>query len=357
MSAIFSLAQLSASDYQFARNADQNLIYEATQMYITRKLADVAASANVFVSGRTETAKERYQLPGTGLMSPRADGVRGAAVRATGSWDVAYTLEDYSEQIAATDVEYAYMTPAEYQRNVDTILVRYANRYRREMLYHLFNNASKSFTDPRLGSLSVVPLANGDSVVYPPVLGTTTEATDDHYLESNYAATAISDTNNPFETVRDELEEHFGAMTGGENIVAFINNDERSVVEALTDFVPVPDQYIRVGDNVDVPQALPSVPGRILGRCSGVWVVEWRWVPDNYLLAVHLEAEPPIKERVDPAETGLPRGLSMMPVDERYPIESAEWRARFGMGVANRLNGVVMEFGTGGTYSIPSDYS
>jgi hypothetical protein len=72
---------------------------------------------------------------------------------------------------------------------------------------------------------------------------------------------------------------------------------------------------------------------------------------------VHLEAEPPLKERVDPTETGLPRGLTPVVIDPAYPIQSLEMRARYGMGVANRLNGVVLELGTGGTYSIPSAFA
>jgi len=348
---------MTASDYQFVRNADQRAIYDATVEYTRLRMQDMIASARVFVSGQTEAAKERYFLPGTGFMARRGDGLRGPAVRPTGSWDAAYTLEDFAERIAGTDVDMAYMRPEEYQRHVDTILNRHAARYRQLMLYYLLNNNAKSFVDARLGTLNVVPLANGDSVLYPPVLGSETAATDNHYLESGYAASAISDTNNPLPVVRDELEEHFGAPTGGSNIAAFINNAQRAVFEALTSFEAVEDSFIRSGDNVNVPVNLPTVPGRILGRADGVWVVEWRYVPANYMIAVHLEAEAPLKERVDPAETGLPRGLQPVANDPAYPIQTLEFRARYGMGVANRLNGVVMEFGTGGSYTIPAGYT
>lgn len=357
MSAIFGLAQLNPSDYQFALRADQQILYTATVEYINRRLADFNASRPIFVSGLTENTSERYQLPGTGLMSRRADGVRGAAVRRVGSWDVSFPLEDFAEQIAATDVDWAYLTPAEYQAHIDGMIIRYINRYRFEMLRRLFNNTASTFVDPRVGSLTVQALANGDSVLYPPVIGSDTEATDNHYLESGYAAAAIDDANNPFPTIVDELEEHFGAVTGGSNIVVFVNNQQRAVIEALTSFVEVPDNFIRTGDNVDIPVNLPMVPGRILGRVNGAWAVEWREIPANYMLGIHLEMEAPLKERVDPAATGLPRGLALMPTDDRYPIVSAEWRARFGLGVANRLNGVAMELGTGGTYTVPSAFA
>jgi len=207
------------------------------------------------------------------------------------------------------------------------------------------------------GSLSVEPLANGDSGTYPPILGSEADATEDHYLESNYAATAISDSNDPYITLIDELEEHFGSNTGGGNTVVFINQAERPETEDLTSFVEVPDQYIRTGDDADIPQGLPAVPGRILGRHNhGCWVVEWRWMPASYMIALNMDAPKPLMKRVDPSDTGLARDLHIAAQDMQYPFESSQWRHRFGFGVGNRLNGVVMELGTGGTYTIPSAY-
>ena len=75
------------------------------------------------------------------------------------------------------------------------------------------------------------------------------------------------------------------------------------------------------------------------------------------MLAFHLEEEPPLMRRVDPADTGLPRGLNLVATDEVFPFQGSFWRNRFGLGAANRLNGVVMELANGGTYSIPTGYS
>lgn len=357
MTTIYAAARMLATDYVFGRNVDQRLIYDLTNQYLQARLVDVAASERIFVSESTSAVQERYQLPGTGMMTKRADGVRGIAVRPYGSFTVAYPLEDFSEQVVGTDVERAYMTAQEFQRHVDGVIARYITRRRFDILRRLFKSTTDTFIDPRHGSLTVQPLANGDTVTYPPVLGSDTAATENHYIETGYAAADISDSNNPCITVRDELEEHFGAMTGGSNIAMFVNNAQRAVLENLTDFTPVPDNYVRVGDNVDVPTTLPTAPGRILGRAHGVWVIEWRYIPANYALGVHLDAEAPLKERVDPAETGLPQGLTLMPTNDQYPFESAEWRTRYGVGTANRLNGVALEFGTGGTYTIPTAFA
>jgi hypothetical protein len=219
----------------------------------------------------------------------------------------------------------------------------------------LFNNVATTFTDERNGSLTIQPLANNDSVVYPPVLGSVSDATENHYLESNYASASISDTNDPVVTIVNDIEEHFGTQTGNGNIVVFINNAETAKITALTAFVDTPDRFVREGVQTAVPGAIPNIPGKILGRHrNGAWISEWRHIPANYLLGIHLEAPPPLKMRVDPAETGLPRGLALVSRDQMYPLEASEWRARFGFGVANRLNGVVVELGTGGSYSVPT---
>src|SRR3990167_1625380 len=289
MSAIFGLANLAAADYQYVNTAGEDVIYEATIEYTRIFTEQITRIEGVFIGGMTENHQERFKLPGTGRMSRRVAGVRGPAVRAYGGWDVAFPLYDFEEAVVADDVDFAYMTPGEYQNAVDTIHNRYTEERRWQLFHALFDDqggSSETYADRQWGNLTVVPLANGDTVEYPPVTGAVAQATDDHYLESGYAASAISDTNNPLTTMRNELEEHFGRTTGGDDIVVLGHNTDTHFLEDLTDFDPVVDSNIRAGDNRDVQVNLPNVPGTILGRSNGVWVVEWRYMPDNYLLAV-----------------------------------------------------------------------
>lgn len=358
MSGIFGHLNLSDTDRVFAATEGQRVIYEAAQAYLDRVNAEIQQALSAFVERTTSDYKLRYKLPGGGYLQRRGSDGRYGATKAYGQWDVAFPLEDFGAQIASNDVDRAYMTVGELDRHINTVVIQNVNTVRFEMLKAILNNTQGTFVDPLWGSLSIEPLANGDTVTYPPVLGSDTESTDDHYLESGYAAASISDTNDPYVTIVDELEEHFGASQGGSNIVTFINNAQRAVTEALTDFYEVPDQYVRVGTNTDVPQGLPSVPGRIIGRHGhGTWISEWRHMPANYMLALHLGIEPPLVRRIDPADTGLGDGLQLVATDEEFPFEASFWRHRFGLGGGNRLNGVVMELGTGGSYSIPSGYS
>jgi hypothetical protein len=359
MSGIFGILNLNTTDNQrtFVNTVGQRIVYDAINELLTRYNAGLRAAMAVFVETETTQFKERYMLPGGGRLQRRGGQAQSGAVKAAGYWDVAYPLEDFGAQLASSDVAMAYMTMADLDRHLKTIFIQNTNTVRYEILKALVNNTQRTFTDPLHGALAVESLANGDSVTYPPVLGSEDEATDDHYLESGYVAADISDTNNPFVTIRDELEEHFGAATGGENIVVFINSAQTAKVEALADFDEVPDRFIRVGDDTDVPEGLPNVPGRILGRVSGCWAVEWRWVPASYLMGIFMDAPRPLKVRRDPADTGLPSGLTLVATDETYPLLSSHYRHRFGIGVGNRLNGVVMELGNGGTYTIPTGYS
>lgn len=358
MTGIFGILGLGDTDDSFVSTIGQSAIFEASNMYLAQVSAEIEAAFRVFVEGTTTDFKERYYLPGGGRLQRRSGQVPSGAVKASASWDVSFPLEDFGAQVTGDDVTLAYMTLQQLQRHFDTVQVQDTNTVRYEMLKALFNNTARTFVDERKGSLTIQPLAlASDGVLYPPVLGSETEATDTHHIESGYAASAISDTNNPLATIRDELEEHFGAGTGGEDIVVFINNAQTAKIKALTDFDEVVDKFIRAGDSVSVPQNLPNVPGRIIGRGSGVWVVEWRWVPANYMLALHLEAPAPLKMRVDLPETGLGRGLQLVATQRDYPLIAAHYRHRFGVGVGNRLNGVMMELGTGGTYDIPSGYT
>lgn len=361
MSVIFGLARLTASDYQFARNADQTLVYQAVQQYIAMVNDTTQNALAAFVEPvMTEKAKERYQLGMNGRMQKTGENGTGSPVARSGKWDVAYPLENFHEAIAVGDVDMAYMTPAEFQTHIDGVLTRAKNAKRHEILKRLFTNTAGSFVDERLGTLTIEGLANGDSVVYPPVEGSDTEATDDHYLESGYAASAISDTNNPYATLTTELVEHGTNTTEDIPLVFLINSSEQTKTEALTNFVPYIPPQIAAGQDTDqVLRPGRPVPGKIIGYIRGMgWVSVWNWIPANYIVAVNLAAPQPLKMRKDITGTNLGDGNLQLLADERTGVVTYKsWRLRFGVGGANRLSAAVMELGTGGTYSIPSAYT
>lgn len=361
MATIYGALGIEDTDRVFNATAGQRAIYDLSARYVAQYRANQLAAQAVFVEQVTADHKLRYKLPGTGYMQRRGTGSQPGAVKSYGQWDVAFPLEDFADAIAADDVTMAYMTAAELQKHIDTILSRDANTRRREILLRLFTSTDTTFIDPLWGSLTIKGLANGTSgELYPPVLGSMSDATENHYLESGYAATAISDTNNPYVTMANELEEHFGTPTGGSNIAVFINNAETAETTALTNFIPITALGITPGAQTatvnSIPAELMAGSWRVLGReeGAGAWVCEWRWIPSGWAVGVHLDAPRPLMERNDPADTGLGSGLQLVAKDMEFPWETSFWRDRFGYGTGNRLNGVVMEFGTGGTYTAPT---
>lgn len=355
MATIFS-ALVDDNSYVLNSDPNQGVFYDLAMQYVNRMNEELASQLEVFVSGATEKYSETYKLPAGGYMQRRDAQGRVGSVKASGSWSTAYPLYDFGDAIFGNDVDLAYMTAMDFQNHIDGVLARNANTTRYEILSALSNNSNVTVVDKLHGTLAIKPLANGDSDLYPPVLGATSEATDNHYLASGYASAAISNANNPFKPIVNEIEEHFGETVGGSNIAVFISEDETEVVEGLADFREIPDNFIISGVDQDIPTRLPKVPGRIIGRMVGAsacWVVQWRNMPSGYMFGIHLEEEAPLKMRVDPTQVGLGIGLQLVAVNEEYPFLGSYWRNRFGLGVANRLNGVWMQL-IDGSYSAPT---
>ena len=359
MSGIFGILGVNDTDYVYLNSLGQAVVYDAANQALADHRADLAAQMAVFVEEETENFKERYKLPGGGKLQRMSGQSQAGTVKAYGSWDVAYPLEDFGAQVASDRIDFAYASVQDLNRHLDTVMLQDINTIRFEILKALFNNAADTFTDARHGSLTIQPLANGDTVVYSPVMGSETEATEDHYLQSGYTAANISDTNDPYVTIAADLEHHFGMPSGGAPIITFINGAQRAKTEDLTSFTASGDRYVTPGTQT-AEVILPdlSVPGRTIERhSSGTWVQEWSWIPENYLLAIWLGAPKPLKRRVHPLSTGLPRGLTLVSESSIYPFTQAHYEDHFGFGVGNRLNGVVMELGTDGSYGVPAAYA
>ncbi len=349
----------AAAERTYIRTLGQQLVYDAVQAELERHNAELQSAMGLFVEQVTTDIKRRYELPGGGFLEPMStQGGAPGAMKAYGKWDVAFPLQDFGASLNTNRVARAYMTVAQLNKHLDTIMIADVNTVRREIMKALLYSSQWTFKDEIYGDLAVEPLANGDSVLYPAVLGATAEATENHYIETNYAAASISDANDPTKTVRDELEEHFGTPTGGSNIVLLTTPTICDYIEGIADFDPVNERFVLPGANTDQVTGLPAgMPGRIRGVANSVFVVEWRSMPANYAIAIHADAPKPLFMREDPADTGLAGGLQLIAEDEKVPFNASYYSHRFGFGAANRLNGVVLEFGTGGSYTVPSGYS
>lgn len=357
MSWLYGALGMSEEDNQrlFVATAGQELVFLAAQTYLAQWSAGLNAAESVFVETETRIFKERYLLPGFGYMPELGTAGPSPAVKARGRYDVAYPITMFGDSLGYNRVSFAHLTLEMFQNDIDTITNRAVQTRRFNLLYALFNNTQRTFTDFVHGSLSIEPGANGDAVLYPPVAGAVAEATEDHYLESGYAAANITDTNNPYVTIANDISHHWGEV-GEQDILVWINEAQKGVTEDLTDFDSVGNPDVKPGTQTAIARPIDAGPGIPLGKTNNCNVKIWSFVPENYMLALALTQRGPLKRRVWPSDVNLPTGLTLVQTDQQYPITTSSYEMAHGFGAGNRLNLMVMELGTGGTYTIPSIY-
>lgn len=363
MTDLYGALGIDPTDSAYIGDFGSRVIYDAIDDNFQLHADIINQASQCFIEEDTEQFKEKYTSESGGYMQRKSDRGRSGAVKPTGGWEVAYPLESFGDEMAIPKKKQAYMSIKELNKFVNTIIRREYNTRRLEMMRALFRNTTRSYEDEFLkaGALTVQPLANNDSVVYPPKVTASAGATDNHYLVTGYAASAISDTNNPLKTARLKLEGHYGQVSGFGNCVTFINSAQSAKIEALASFTPLVDSKINPGDDTDIlvwDDELPMPPGRLIGRASGVFVFEWDLgIPENYALTLDLDAARPLKRRVHPERVGWPVGLNLSTMTESDPLAGAAYESDYGFGVGDRRAAVVTFFDAGSSYTIPAIYN
>jgi len=362
MSGIFGALNVSNTERAFVKQIGQELVFEKVNELLAQYNAEVAVQMGCFIDRTVEEYRMRYLLAGGGRLQQMGRMGPAAAVKRSGYYDVAFPLRGWGAQLAGNRVDLAYLTLQELDAHLDTIMLQDLNTLRHRILVALFEDTNLSYTDEIHGSLTIRRLANDDDTIYPPVAGSEDETEDhSHYAETatSYTISDIDADHNPAVDLRDEIVEHFGGRGSNErNLVVFHNEDATPYLAAISGYVPVPDRFVRVGADTNVPEGWPVVPGRIHGRLNGVWLSEWAWIPATYAMGLLLEVPPPLIMRVDPADTGLTPGLQIVATNAQYPMTGIHYEHRFGLGVANRLCAAVLEISGGnGSYTPPTAYA
>jgi hypothetical protein len=329
---------------------------------IAASLAEYNRVANAIVgvwSQPTTVAMEQVELPGSGTLQPLDEWGNPLPVQPSGYYQVAYPIQGGGTAFGDNRVTRAIMTVEEVARLTMDAMQRDKDWLIRHALAALFTNTTWTYTDKvgpngskGLGSITIQPLANSDSVTYARK-GALSASTDTHYLAQ---ASAVADATNPFPTIKAELDEH---PSNSGPVVAYIPSDMVSSVAALTEFVEVTDPDIRYGANSDVLAANGEAmvgPGKeVIGKTkSGVWVVDTPIMPSTYILAISTGGGAPLRMREYPAPEL--QGFFL----EQHSPDGNRQESRFiryaGFGVRNRVSALVMRTGNG-SYAIPSGYT
>lgn len=360
MSGLAGILNISDTERAFVNTVGQQVVFDAVNQLLADYNEELALTTSVFIDRETEKFKMRYLLPGGGKLQRMGRQAPAGAWKRYGYYDVAFPLRQWGAQLAGDRVDMAYMTIAELDAHLDSIMIADLNTMRWRILTSIFEDTNLTFTDPIHGNITVTRLANTDGTLYPPVLGSETEADDDHYAETAYNVAAIAAANNPVVTIRDEIAEHFGGIgSAGREFVFFHANDMLTKLTAIAGYTAISDQYIQIASTTADVRAWPQVPGRVHGRGWGAWLVEWDgWIPDTYCMGILMGVPPPLMKRVDPADTGLGRGLQLVAVDREHPMVGSHFEHRYGLACGNRLSAAVLEVSGGGaTYTPPTAYT
>lgn len=309
----------------------------------------IATTLGIFAMPTT-LEQARFQSVTARRLQPLDENGRARPTKPAGYYSTAFPIQMAGDAWGANWVTRAKMTVEEAARITSGLFIADTIWLRDHIFAALFASATWTFADPFRGDLTVQPLANGDTVTYQLMTGASVAATDTHQLAQ---AAAIADATNPYPTIYTELSEH---PENSGQVVAFIPTNQKATTEALATFHPLRDANIQPGSGSDVLVGTldVAVPGTLIGyEDSGVFIVEWPSLPDNYIVATTTGGDKALAMREDP-EPEL-RGFRQVGTRDDHPYWESQWARRAGFGTWNRVGALVYRIGNA-SYAVPTGY-
>lgn len=294
----------------------------------------------------------RYRLPGATELQPLDEWGNPLPVRPAGHYDVAFPLFRGGYAWGTNRESRALMTLEEVNQFTSDAISADVRWLRRHMLAALLDNVAWDFIDDQYGTLTIQPLANGDSVTYVRRGGALD--TDNHYLAQ---AAAIDATHDPFPTIYDELNEH---PSNGGPFVVYISTSLKASVEALAAFEKISDPELTRGTandylalDTEFNDQIRGFGDYILGRYERMWIVEMTAMPSGYMLAVAQGGDTVLRMRQQPAPE-LQGFFAEFDVQDGNRHLNKLLRIA-GFGVQNRVGALAYYVG-GANYTVPAGY-
>ena len=298
---------------------------------------------------KTTDYKLKYYQPGSIEMQPVDEFGTPLPTRSTGYYDVAFPLREFAASFGGSRTAWPQMTVAQVNRELLSVFDADAKWLRRHFLASVFDNTTWTFADAKHGNLTIQPLANGDTVQY--LRNTGTVSTDDHYLAQ---ANAISDTDNPFDDIYDELVEHPG---NDGDVVVYVPTNLKSSIEGLTDFHAAPLTNVDYGNDTTLAgNAGDDIIGfgdRYLGVANGCYIVEWKSLPDSYMVARVTGTNDVVAMRE--SEVATLQGLRPVQRTLDNGAVKFDFYRYAGLAVRNRVGALVYRIGNA-SYAVPTGY-
>lgn len=357
---IYGLIGLTETEYKNVRDFDKNVTWEAIANYrdLVNSIAGTTTSLLVQATP-TIIPTDIHELHGDGEMDIVEDGAEYPPIDITGRYQTQYPVYQFGQRLNITRTKLANMPVQKLDALIRTVGGRYANARTNTALRALFNNAAVTVDDDIHGELTISPLANNDGTVYPagildPSAGV--RSTLQAYNVSGNAAVVVADFTNAY----NYMSATYGDMNGGIGVTTYVNPLMESAIRSLSGFIPVTISDVTQDVTKDVVAQFPELvgmQGKFIGRLENCNIFTWSKIPNNYILSLNPNAPKPVKMRVDEAAI-LGRGqlqiLADMGTSEDLTMRISQWTARFGYGVANRLNGYITQVKASGSYDVPT---
>jgi len=327
------------------------VVDEAIRASVVEHNRQVTAALAELVETTTAPSR-RYKIGGGGSLQPLDEYGNPKVVRDKGQYDVAFPIQGGGTAWGDNRVSRAMMTVQEADRYTLNALRRDANWMKRHVLAALLDNTSYTFLDPDddVGTLTIQPLANGDSVEYLKKDGNS--AADTHYYAQ---AAAIADANNPFPALHTELAEH---MENEGPYVVYVSTSLKASIMGLTTFHDVEDQNLERGSGQTrlVGRIERGFGDEVLGYVEpGVWIVEWSVMPAGYGIMVARGATTPALGMREYEAAGL-QGLFTENHSPDGNLNEYRFIRYAGFGALNRTAALAFQIGNA-AYQIPTGYS
>ncbi len=303
---------------------------------------------------RTQAFKTRFQSVTNARLQPLDDDGKARPIKTSGWYEIALPMQAGGVALGSNRVTREKITVGEMERQVQNLLMADVRWTRDHILAALYNAAPWSYDDPFHGLLTVQPLANGDAIAYNTLTGADAPATDNHLLAQ---AAAIADASNPFPLIWSKLFEH---PENEGDIVVLVPSNLMPSIQGLSLYREFPDVNIQYASTERVLTSNGpgiDVPGITRGYVSRCWIVEWRAMPNDYMIGFTAQGDAPLAMREEPEATlsGGFKPVNEWNMNDHYPFWERQYERRCGFGAWNRIGAVVMRIGNA-AYATPAGY-
>ena len=323
-------------------------VTEAVEMAMAEYNRQMDSMLGLFVN-RTTQYKLKYKAPASSRSQPLDQNGRARPIKSGITYDTAFPIQGSGAAWGTNFVTKTMMTVEEANNATKTLQDGDTRWMSDHIMAALFAGSTWTYNDEEFGSLTINPLANGDSREFART-GSALAGTDNHLLAQ---AADISDAANPFPTIHQELTEH--PDNSGE-VVVMVATDLVSDIEGLATFKEKSDGNVEQGANSDrlVGTAPSNVPGRLIGYVQGCWVYEWNSMPSGYMLATMTGANKALLMREYPV--AALQGFNLVGERNDHPFYESQYARWAGFGTFNGVGALVYRIGNA-SYATPSGFA